>query len=45
MKKTPALVDEYSGKRNEDISSLHSSPILSPQGSQSKGEIVHTKLA
>ncbi|GAA6070504.1 rap guanine nucleotide exchange factor 6 isoform X1, partial [Tachysurus ichikawai] len=33
MKKTSVLVEQYSGKENDDLSSLHSSPTMSPQGS------------
>ncbi|XP_058270883.1 rap guanine nucleotide exchange factor 6 isoform X3 [Hemibagrus wyckioides] len=36
MKKTSFLVEEYSGKENDGLSSLHSSPTVSPQGSPGK---------
>ncbi|KAK3524517.1 hypothetical protein QTP70_029827 [Hemibagrus guttatus] len=36
MKKTSVLVEEYTGKENDGLSSLHSSPTVSPQGSPGK---------
>ncbi|XP_053504654.1 rap guanine nucleotide exchange factor 6 isoform X1 [Ictalurus furcatus] len=39
MKKTSVLVEDYSGKKNEGLSSLHSSPIVSPQGSLGKVDV------